>query len=151
MATGSTGEGGSPVPCRGADGPGDSERTGSSADTGGNFSTSIGNTACSGSAIGSIDSPVGGSASESSDSPDADGPAWESLSTAELEELVAGLPPVEIHPWGDHALAVTLRSGARVAELRAALRFLPEDAALEGVYGDVEFAAVFEIPHGTES
>ncbi len=73
------------------------------------------------------------------------GPAWEPPSEAELE-----LPPVEIHPWGDHALAVMLRSGARVMELRTVLRFLPEDAVFEGVYGDVEFAVAFDIPHETK-
>jgi uncharacterized repeat protein (TIGR03917 family) len=77
------------------------------------------------------------------DSPDARGPVGESLPETEL-------PPVEIHPWGDHALAVLLRSGARVMELRSALRFLPEDAVFEGVYGDVEFAVAFDIPHETK-
>ena len=42
------------------------------------------------------------------------------------------------------------RSGARVVELLSVLCFLPEDAVVEGVYGDAEFAVVFETPPGTE-
>ncbi len=87
---------------------------------------------------------------ETNDGPDAGCSRWEPLSAAELELLKAGLLPVEIQPWGDHALVVVLRSGARVTDLRTALGFLPEDSVFEGVYGDVEFAVVFEMPDGTE-
>jgi hypothetical protein len=88
--------------------------------------------------------PAGTGAGEICDSPGAGGFAWELPPEAEL------LLPVEIQPWGDQALAVVLRSGARVVELLSVLCFLPEDAVVEGVYGDVEFAVVFETPPGTE-
>jgi uncharacterized repeat protein (TIGR03917 family) len=94
-----------------------------------------------------IGGPVPGEDADSPEGSGTGGSAWEQPPEAELEKL----PPVEIHPWGDHALAVMLRSGARVMELRSALRFLPEDAVFEGVYGDVEFAVAFDIPHETKS
>jgi uncharacterized repeat protein (TIGR03917 family) len=139
MPPGRTTVGGSSAPGRNADGPRDSARPGRSV---GSSDDPTGN---GGSIIERTDSPTESSTRESSDSSGAGG--FEEIPLeAELE-----LPPVEIHPWGGHALAIVLREGARVVDVRSALRFLPKDAALEGVYGDVEFAVAFEIPHGTES
>jgi uncharacterized repeat protein (TIGR03917 family) len=73
-------------------------------------------------------------------------PEWDRLSNAELESLVAGLPTVEIRPLGEGTLAIMLREGAHLVDLRTVLGFLPEHAVLNDVSGDVEFVMAFEVP-----
>ncbi len=131
MATGSMENGGGLASGRGTDEPEDSVHTGG--------------------VSGRHDDPAGGiNGLGNPNRTGADGFSWDSLSSAELEQLVAGLPLVEVQPWGKRAVAVALREGARVTELRAALGFLPAEAVLADVCGDAAFCVVFEVPDGSK-